>query len=257
MSTHSLRYCFFPCHTTGKREEDARIEAELRVHRERQAKFEQQQRAEKLKNTLMDERKRQIEADRAHLRSKVGECTTEPEKLAYNAIQNKLKGVIREGANYTVLLDNNEPTTNPYAEILRLMDDREVYDFKKKLEIILNQCADSKSKDYDDTFRSWGTRPSYYDNFDSSAKYIVAIQGIIDEQILNGESSEKVDEAKKALSDVLVGKCKNEYVVILSDEQTKERHRKYNEQVELSKKNQKDKGVYFEQEKKKGNDFEM
>jgi len=80
-----------------KREEDARIEAELRVHRERQAKFEQQQRAEKLKNTLMDERKRQIEADRAHLRSKVGECTTEPEKLAYNAIQSKLDGVIREG----------------------------------------------------------------------------------------------------------------------------------------------------------------
>jgi len=40
------------------------------------------------------------------------------------------------GANYTVLLDNNEPTTNPYAEILRLMYDREVYDFKKKLEII-------------------------------------------------------------------------------------------------------------------------
>lgn len=240
-----------------KREEDARIEAELRVHRERQAKFEQQQRAEKLKNTLMDERKRQIQADKEHLGVKLGECSTEPEKLAYIAIQSKLEHVIREGFNHTALINNNEPRTNPYAEILRLMDDRKVYDFKKKLEIILNQCADSKSKDYDDTFRSWGTRPSYYDNFDSSAKYIVAIQGIIDEQILNGESSEKVDEAKKALSDVLVGKCKNEYVVILSDEQTKERHRKYNEQVELSKKNQKDKGVYFEQEKKKGNDFEM
>jgi len=123
--------------------------------------------------------------------------------------------------------------------------------------MILNQCKESKSKDYDDTFNGWGTRPSYYDSFDSSAKYIVAIQRIIDEQILNGEKSDQVDEAKKALSDVLVGKCKNEYVVILSDEQAKERRQKYDEQLELSKKNQIDKGVYFEQEKKKGNDFEM
>jgi hypothetical protein len=102
-----------------------------------------------------------------------------------------------------------------------------------------------------------GAKPSYFDNFDSSAKYIVAIQGIIDEQIQKGEASEKVNEAKMALSDVLVGKCKNEYGVLLSDEQAKERQRKYDEQVELSKKNQIDKGVYFEQEKKKGNDFEM
>ena len=240
-----------------RREEDARIEAELRAHRERQARFAEQQRVEKLKNTLMDDRKTQIQADREHLTSKLGECTTEPEKLAYIAIQSKLEGVVKEGFNHTALINNNEPKTNPYAEMLRLMSDLEVYDFEKKLEMILNQCKESKSKGYDDTFNGWGTRPSYYDSFDSSAKYIVAIQGIIDEQILNGESSEKVDEAKKALSDVLVGKCKNEYVVILSDEQTKERHRKYNEQVELSKKNQKDKGVYFEQEKKKGNDFEM
>lgn len=239
------------------KEEDARIEAELRVHRERQAKFEQQQRAEKLKNTLMDERKRQIQADREHLGVKLGECSTEPEKLAYIAIQSKLEHVIREGFNHTALINNNEPRTNPYAEILRLMSDFEVYDFDKKLEIILNQCKESKNKDYDDTYNGWGARPSYYDNFDSSAKYIVAIQGIIDEQIINGESSEKVDEAKKALSDVLVGKCKNEYIVILSDEQAKERQRKYDDQVELSKKNQIDKGVYFEQEKKKGNDFEM
>ena len=35
------------------------------------------------------------------------------------------------------------------------MDDREAYDFKKKLEIILNQCAESKNKDYDDTFNGW------------------------------------------------------------------------------------------------------
>jgi hypothetical protein len=62
---------------------------------------------------------------------------------------------------------------------------------------------------------------------------------------------------KRALSDVLVGKCKNEYDVLLVDEKSKERQRKYDEQVELSKKNQIDKGVYFEQEKKKGNDFEM
>ncbi|MEL4676824.1 hypothetical protein AAFZ90_18900, partial [Acinetobacter baumannii] len=182
-----------------------------------------------------------------------------PEKLAYSAIQRKLEGVIREGANYTVLLDNNEPTTNPYAEILRLMGDREVYDFKKKLEIILNQCADSKSKDYDDTFRSWGTRPSYYDNFDSSAKYIVAIQSIIDDQVQEGGvlAYEKANEVKRALSDVLVGKCKNEYDVLLIDEKSKERQRQYNESLELSNKNQLDNSLYFEEKKKKGNDFEM
>lgn len=239
------------------KEEDARMEAQLRAHREHQARVFEQQRAEKLKNTLMDERKTQIQADREHLRSKVGECTTEPEKLAYIAIQSKLEGVVKEGFNHTALINNNEPQTNPYAEILRLMSNLEVYDFNKKLEIILNQCKDSKSKDYDDTYNSWGSKPSYFDNFDSSAKYIVAIQGIIDEQIQKGEASEKVNEAKMALSDVLVGKCKNEYGVLLSDEQAKERQRKYDEQVELSKKNQIDKGVYFEQEKKKGNDFEM
>lgn len=242
-----------------KREEDARFEAQLRAHREQLAKEQARQQAIEFRKTLESDRKMQIEADRAHLRSKVGECTTEPEKLAYNAIQSKLEGVIREGANYTVLLDNNEPTTNPYAEILRLMTDRETYDFKKKLEIILSQCEESKSKDYDDTFRSWGTRPSYYDNFDSSAKYIVAIQSIIDDQVQEGGAwaYEKANEVKRALSDVLVGKCKNEYDVLLIDEKSKERQRQYNEQVELSKKNQKDKGVYFEQEKKKGNDFEM
>ncbi|EPH30637.1 hypothetical protein L293_3021 [Acinetobacter gyllenbergii CIP 110306 = MTCC 11365] len=139
------------------------------------------------------------------------------------------------------------------------MDDREAYDFKKKLEIILNQCAESKNKDYDDTFNGWGTKPSYYDNFDSSAKYIFAIQSIIDDQVQEGGAwaYEKANEVKRALSDVLVGKCKNEYDVLLSDEQTKERQRKYDEQVELSNKNQIDKGVHFEQEKKKGNDFEM
>ncbi|EHU1749936.1 plasmid recombination protein [Acinetobacter baumannii] len=242
-----------------KREEDARFEAQLRAHRQQLAKEQERQQAIEFRNTLESDRKMQIEADRAYLRSKVGECTTEPEKLAYNAIQSKLEGVISEGANYTALLDNNEPTTNPYAEILRLMNDREVYDFKKKLEIILNQCADSKSKDYDDTFRSWGTRPSYYDNFDSSAKYIVAIQSIIDDQVQEGGvlAYEKANEVKRALSDVLVGKCKNEYDVLLSDEQTKERQRKYDEKVEQSNKNQIDKGVHFEQEKKKGNDFEM
>ncbi|OTN22196.1 hypothetical protein B9Y16_08450, partial [Acinetobacter baumannii] len=234
-----------------KREEDARFEAQLRAHRQQLAKEQERQQAIEFRNTLESDRKMQIEADRAYLRSKVGECTTEPEKLAYNAIQSKLEGVISEGANYTALLDNNEPTTNPYAEILRLMNDREVYDFKKKLEIILNQCADSKSKDYDDTFRSWGTRPSYYDNFDSSAKYIVAIQSIIDDQVQEGGvlAYEKANEVKRALSDVLVGKCKNEYDVLLSDEQTKERQRKYDEKVEQSNKNQIDKGVHFEQEK--------
>ena len=242
-----------------KREEDARFEAQLRAHREQLAKEQERQQAIEFRKTLESDRKMQIEADRAHLRSKVGECTTEPEKLAYNAIQSKLDGVIREGANYTVLLDNNEPTTNPYAEILRLMYDREVYDFKKKLEIILNQCADSKSKDYDDTFRSWGTRPSYYDNFDSSAKYIVAIQSIIDDQVQEGGvlAYEKANEVKRALSDVLVGKCKNEYDVLLIDEKSKERQSKYNETVELSNKNQLDNSLYFEEEKKKGNDFEM
>lgn len=242
-----------------KREEDARFEAQLRVHREQLAKEQARQQAIEFRKTLESDRKMQIEADRAHLRSKVGECTTEPEKLAYNAIQSKLEGVIREGANYTVLLDNNEPTTNPYAEILRLMDDREAYDFKKKLEIILNQCADSKSKDYDDTFRSWGTRPSYYDNFDSSAKYIVAIQSIIDDQVQEGGllAYEKANEVKRALSDVLVGKCKNEYDVLLIDEKSKERQRQYNESLELSNKNQLDNSLYFEEKKKKGNDFEM
>ena len=242
-----------------KREEDARFEAQLRAHREQLTKEQERQQAIEFRKTLESDRKMQIEADRAHLRSKVGECTTEPEKLAYNAIQSKLDGVIREGANYTVLLDNNEPTTNPYAEILRLMYDREVYDFKKKLEIILNQCADSKSKDYDDTFRSWGTRPSYYDNFDSSAKYIVAIQSIIDDQVQEGGvlAYEKANEVKRALSDVLVGKCKNEYDVLLVDEKSKERQRQYNESLELSNKNQLDNSLYFEEEKKKGNDFEM
>lgn len=242
-----------------KREEDARFEAQLRAHRQQLAKEQERQQAIEFRNTLESDRKMQIEADRAHLRSKVGECTAEPEKLAYNAIQSKLEGVIREGANYTALLDNNEPTTNPYAEILRLMNDREVYDFKKKLEIILNQCADSKSKDYDDTFRSWGTRPSYYDNFDSSAKYIVAIQSIIDDQVQEGGvwAYEKANEVKRALSDVLVGKCKNEYDVLLIDEKSKERQSKYNESVELSNKNQLDNVLYFEEQKKNGNDFEM
>ncbi len=242
-----------------KREEDARFEAQLRAQREQLAKEQERQQAIEFRKTLESDRKMQIEADRAHLRDKVGECTTEPEKLAYSAIQRKLEGVIREGANYTVLLDNNEPTTNPYAEILRLMGDREVYDFKKKLEIILNQCADSKSKDYDDTFRSWGTRPSYYDNFDSSAKYIVAIQSIIDDQVQEGGvlAYEKANEVKRALSDVLVGKCKNEYDVLLIDEKSKERQRQYNESLELSNKNQLDNSLYFEEEKKKGNDFEM
>ena len=242
-----------------KREEDARFEAQLRAHREQLAKEQERQQAIEFRKVLENDRRTQIEADRAHLWDKVGECTTEPEKLAYNAIQSKLEGVIREGANYTALLDNNEPTTNPYAEILRLMNDREVYDFKKKLEIILNQCADSKSKDYDDTFRSWGTRPSYYDNFDSSAKYIVAIQSIIDDQVQEGGvwAYEKANEVKRALSDVLVGKCKNEYDVLLIDEKSKERQSKYNESVELSNKNQLDSGVYFEEQKKKGNDFEM
>ncbi|MDU5774028.1 MAG: MobV family relaxase [Acinetobacter sp.] len=240
-----------------KREEDARFEEQLRAHREQLAKEQERQQAIEFRKVLENDRRTQIEADREHLRSKVGKCTTEPEKLAYIAIQSKLERVVKEGFNHTALINNNEPQTNPYAEILRLMSNLEVYDFNKKLEIILNQCKDSKSKDYDDTYNSWGAKPSYFDNFDSSAKYIVAIQGIIDEQIQKGEASEKVNEAKMALSDVLVGKCKNEYGVLLSDEQAKERQRKYDEQVELSKKNQIDKGVYFEQEKKKGNDFEM
>lgn len=242
-----------------KREEDARFEAQLRAHREQLAKEQERQQAIEFRKTLESDRRMQIEADRAHLRSKVGECTTKPEKLAYNAIQSKLEGVIGEGANYPALLDNNEPTTNPYAEILRLMDDREAYDFKKKLEIILNQCADSKNKGYDDTYNGWGTKPSYYDSFDTSAKYIVAIQSIIDDQVQEGGSwsYEKASEVKSALSDVLVGKCKNEYDVLLIDEKSKERQRQYNESVELSNKKQLDNGVYFEQEKKRGNDFEM
>ncbi|WP_336035812.1 MobV family relaxase [Acinetobacter bereziniae] len=242
-----------------KREEDARFEAQLRAHREQLAKEQERQQAIEFRKTLENDRRTQIEADRAHLRNKVGECTAKTEKLAYSAIQSKLEGVVRDGSNYAALLDNNEPKTNPYAEILRLMDDREAYDFKKKLEIILNQCAESKNKEYDDTFNGWGTKPSYYDNFDSSAKYIVAIQSIIDDQVQEGGAwaYEKANEVKRALSDVLVGKCKNEYDVLLSDEQTKERQRKYDEQVELSNKNQIDKGVHFEQEKKKGNDFEM
>jgi hypothetical protein len=242
-----------------KREEDERFEAQLRAHREQLAKEQERQQAIEFRKTLESDRKMQIEADRAHLRSKVGECTTKPEKLAYNAIQSKLEGVIGEGANYPALLDNNEPTTNPYAEILRLMDDREAYDFKKKLEIILNQCADSKNKGYDDTYNGWGTKPSYYDSFDTSAKYIVAIQSIIDDQVQEGGSwsYEKASEVKRALSDVLVGKCKNEYDVLLIDEKSKERQRQYNESVELSNKNQLDNSLYFEEKKKKGNDFEM
>ena len=43
----------------------------------------------------------------------------------------------------------------------------------------------------------------------------------------------------------------------LIDEKSKERQSKYNESVELSNKNQLDSGVYFEEQKKKGNDFEM
>lgn len=242
-----------------KREEDARFEAQLRAHREQLVKEQERQQAIEFRKTLESDRKMQIEADRAHLRSKVGECTIEPEILAYNAIQSKLEGVIREGANYIALLDNNEPTTNPYAEMLRLMDDREAYDFKKKLEIILSRCEESKSKDYDDTFNGWGTRPSYYDNFDSSAKYIVAIQSIIDDQVQEGGAwaYESANDVKRALSDVLVGKCKNEYDVLLIDEKSKERQRKYNESLKLYNKNQLDNGFDFEEQKKKGNDFEM
>ena len=68
---------------------------------------------------------------------------------------------------------------------------------------------------------------------------------------------EKANEVKRALSDVLVGKCKNEYDVLLVDEKSKERQRQYNESLELSNKNQLDNSLYFEEEKKKGNDFEM
>jgi hypothetical protein len=57
--------------------------------------------------------------------------------------------------------------------------------------------------------------------------------------------------------DALVGKCKNEYDVLLVDEKSKERQRQYNESLELSNKNQLDNSLYFEEEKKKGNDFEM
>ena len=157
------------------------------------------------------------------------------------------------------MIANNEPETNPYAEILRIVNNSEEFDFKKKLDIILNQCEVSRNNDYDDSYRGWGVRPSYYDNFDSSAKYIVAIQELIDFEIKNGEASlyEKATEAKIALSDVLVGKCKNEYDVLLSYEHDNERRRKYDEYVELSNKNQLDKGSYFEQEKKNRNDFEM
>ncbi|TPV01351.1 hypothetical protein FJV22_19060, partial [Acinetobacter baumannii] len=68
---------------------------------------------------------------------------------------------------------------------------------------------------------------------------------------------EKANEVKRALSDVLVGKCKNEYDVLLIDEKSKERQRQYNESLELSNKNQLDNSLYFEEKKKKGNDFEM
>ena len=68
---------------------------------------------------------------------------------------------------------------------------------------------------------------------------------------------EKANEVKRALSDVLVGKCKNEYDVLLVDEKSKERQRQYNESLELSNKNQLDNSLYLEEEKKKGNDFEM
>ncbi|MBF9263173.1 hypothetical protein I0P11_19160, partial [Acinetobacter baumannii] len=79
-------------------------------------------------------------------------------------------------------------------------------------------------------FRSWGTRPSYYDNFDSYAKYIDAIQSNLDEQMQEGGvlAYEKANEVKRALSDVLVGKFINEYDVLLIDEKSKERQRQYN-----------------------------
>jgi chromosome segregation ATPase len=80
-----------------KREEDARFEEQLRAHREQLAKEQERQQAIEFRKVLENDRRTQIEADREHLRSKVGECTTEPEKLAYNAIQSKLDGVVREG----------------------------------------------------------------------------------------------------------------------------------------------------------------
>ena len=70
-----------------KREEDERFEAQLRAHREQLAKEQERQQAIEFRNVLENDRRTQIEADRAHLWDKVGECTTEPEKLAYSAIQ--------------------------------------------------------------------------------------------------------------------------------------------------------------------------
>lgn len=240
-------------------EEDARLEAQFRANCERHERGLEQERARELQNTLQNDRKAQIEADRATLTSKVGECATEPEKLACMAIQRKLAEVVSDGFNYVDLVVNNEPNSNPFASLLRLMDEMsEAYDFKQKLDIVLTQCEVSKAKNYDDTFRGWGVQPSFYDNFNSSTKYIVAIQSIIDEQVQeNGASEYKMaTEVKVALSEVLVGKCKNEYEVLLSDEKSKEKQRKYNEYVELSNKNKIDNGLYFKETKSKGNDFE-
>lgn len=54
------------------REEDARFEAQLRANRENEARILEQQKAEQLKSTLLDDRKMRIDADREHLRSIVG-----------------------------------------------------------------------------------------------------------------------------------------------------------------------------------------
>ncbi|MBF9263164.1 hypothetical protein I0P11_19095, partial [Acinetobacter baumannii] len=76
-------------------------------------------------------------------------------------------------------------------------------------------------------------------------------QSIIDDQVQDGGvlAYEKANEVKRALSDVLVGKCKNEYDVFLIDEKSKERQRQNNESLELSNKNQLDNSLYFEEEK--------
>lgn len=55
-----------------KREEDARFEAQLRAHREQLAKEQERQQAIEFRKVLENDRRTQIEADRAHLWDKVG-----------------------------------------------------------------------------------------------------------------------------------------------------------------------------------------
>jgi hypothetical protein len=61
-----------------KREEDARFEEQLRAHREQLAKEQERQQAIEFRKVLENDRRTQIEADREHLRSKVGNVPLNP-----------------------------------------------------------------------------------------------------------------------------------------------------------------------------------